>query len=253
MEKWRLLDIESSDPCMNLAIEEAIVKTVGAGLVNPTVRFWRNPNAVVIGRFQSIENEVDLEECKKYKTSIVRRFTGGGAVYQDFGNLNCAVALPKGHRLLGEDISATYKILGSSMINALIFLGVKPYFNSSSIYVYGKKVSGMAGTISDGAVFHHGTLLIDTNIEILRKVLKNAGSISLKKYVESRREEVTTLSAILNRSVLIAEVKKMVVKGFEQCWGIELVDGNLTNEEKCLAQQIYEEKYLNNKFNAVLF
>ncbi|KUO41293.1 MAG: hypothetical protein APZ16_00230 [Candidatus Hadarchaeum yellowstonense] len=253
MEKWRFLDIEHTDPCMNLAIEEAIVIAVGKGLVNPTVRFWRNLNTVVIGRFQSIENEVNLEECKKYQTSIVRRFTGGGAVYQDDGNLNCAVALPKGHNLVEKDVSATYKILGSALIYSLNFLGVRSYLDSNNIYVGEKKISGMAGTISDGAVFHHGTLLINTDVEILWKVLKTAGSLSLKKHVGSRREEVTTLNAILNRTVTVAEVKKILCGAFESCWKVELVEGSLTKEEKLLAKEIYEERYLNNPENVVLF
>lgn len=65
METWRFLDIESSDPCMNLAIEEAIARMVGHGAIPPAVRFLRNFNAVVVGRHQNMENEVNLDECKK--------------------------------------------------------------------------------------------------------------------------------------------------------------------------------------------
>src|SRR5436309_15265111 len=82
---------------MNLAVEEAIPRMVGEGKSPSTVRFWHNSNTIVIGCFQSAKLEVNMQACKETGTEIVRRFTGGGAVYYDSGNLNYAISLPKGH------------------------------------------------------------------------------------------------------------------------------------------------------------
>ncbi|MEM3571714.1 MAG: hypothetical protein QW589_07300 [Candidatus Bathyarchaeia archaeon] len=93
--RLRLLEIEYSDPYMNLALEEAIFRKLFNGESQATLRFWRNFSAVVIGRFQCISLEVNEEACKRYGIQIVRRITGGGAVYHDEGNLNYSIFLHK--------------------------------------------------------------------------------------------------------------------------------------------------------------
>src|SRR5947199_6334129 len=93
LETWRLVDHEYRDnPSMNLAVEEAIPRMVGEGKAPSTVRFWHNSNTIVIGCFQSAKLEVNMQACKETGTEIVRRFTGGGAVYHDSGNLNYAIS-----------------------------------------------------------------------------------------------------------------------------------------------------------------
>src|SRR5438445_13437912 len=100
-ETWRLVDVEfRDDPFMNLAIEEAIPRTVGFGKVPNTVRFWHNSNTIVLGCFQSASLEVNFEVCKGLGSDIVRRFTGGGAVYQDSVNMKYAISLKRWHPCL---------------------------------------------------------------------------------------------------------------------------------------------------------
>src|SRR6266568_1343776 len=103
LETWRLVDHEYRDnPYMNLAVEEAIPRMVGEGKAPSTVRFWHNSNTIVIGCFQSAKLEVNMQACKETGPEIVRRFTGGGAVDHDSGNLNYAISLRKGHRLVPD-------------------------------------------------------------------------------------------------------------------------------------------------------
>ena len=85
---WRLLDLEYADAPSNLALEEAIAGQVGEGKSPSTLRLWRNRNAAIIGENQSAYAEVRLGACKELGAEVVRRFTGGGAVYHDLGNLN---------------------------------------------------------------------------------------------------------------------------------------------------------------------
>ncbi len=252
MERWRLLEVEHRDPRMNLAIEEAVARFVGINISPPTIRFWRNINAVVIGRFQRADYEVNFDECKRYKVSVVRRFTGGGAVYQDDGNLNCAVSLPCSHRLIKRTIPTIYEILGKSLINGLYSLGLRAHMNSNAVYIDGKKISGMAGAINWGTAFHHCTFLVNTNIDIMSKVLKPATIEASKKYVQSKREVVTTIDIQLGRDVSVLDVQQKLINALETVSGMELFKGGLADKEKLLAQELHRDKYSNSEHAILL-
>src|SRR5215831_6317193 len=120
-ETWRLLDVEfRNNPFMNLAVEEAIPRMVGEGNVPNTVRFWHNSNTIVIGCFQSAKLEVNMEACKQTGTTIVRRFTGGGAVYHDAGNLNYAISLQKGDKLVqSNNLQTVFEKLSEGTVAGL--------------------------------------------------------------------------------------------------------------------------------------
>jgi len=243
-EAWRILDLEYDDPYMNLAVEEAIPRKVGEGKVPNTVRFWRNLNAVVIGYFQSAKLEVNLEACKSLGTTISRRFTGGGAVYQDQGNLNYAISIRKGHPLIPEDLLETFKILSSGAVEGIRMLGLNAGFKPlSDIQVNGRKVSGAAGSMRWGTVFHHGSILISSDLSILSKVLSAPDRRLKHKHVRSVRKAVTTIRGELGRHISVDEVKEKLRMGIEKAFKIKLVDGAITREEKLLAEELFQSKY----------
>jgi len=249
-EAWRALDVEYDDPYMNLAVEEAIPRKVGEGKVPNTVRFWRNLNAVVIGYFQSAKLEVNFEACKNLGTIIARRFTGGGAVYQDRGNLNYAISIRKGHQLIPEDLSETFKILSSGVVEGLRMLGLNAKFKPlNDIQISGRKVSGAAGSMRWGTVFHHGSILISSNLSILSKVLTAPNRRLKDKHVRSVRKTVTTISDELGRDISVDEVKEKLRNGIEKAYKIKLVDGILTREEEILAEELFQSKYSRDVWN----
>jgi len=243
-EAWRILDLEYDDPYMNLAVEEAIPRKVGEGKVPNTVRFWRNLNAVVIGYFQSAKLEVNLEACKSLGTTISRRFTGGGAVYQDRGNLNYAISIRKGHHLIPEDLLETFKILSSGAVEGIRMLGLNAGFKPlSDIQVNGRKVSGAAGSMRWGTVFHHGSILISSDLSILSKVLSAPDRRLKDKHIRSVRKAVTTIRGELGRDISVDEVKEKLRMGIEKAFKIKLVDGTITREEKLLAEELFQSIY----------
>jgi len=249
-EAWRILDVEYDDPYMNLAVEEAIPRKVGERKVPNTVRFWRNSNAVVIGYFQSAKLEVNFEACEKFGTTISRRFTGGGAVYQDRGNLNYAISIRKGHPLISEDLSETFKILSLGAVKGLRMLGLNAEFKPlNDIVINGRKVSGAAGSIRWGTVFYHGSILISPDLSILSKVLTASKRRLKDKYVRSVGKTVTTLRDELGRDISVDEVKEKLRKGIEKAYKIKLVEGVLTKEEELLAEELFRSKYSNEGWN----
>jgi lipoate-protein ligase A len=249
-ETWRLLDIEYDDPYMNLAVEEVIPRMVGRGVAPNTVRFWRNSNAAIIGRFQNKESEVNLDATRRYGTTVVRRFTGGGAVYHDSGNLNYAISVSKNHSLVADDIIKIYRIFSKGVIRGINILGLNAEFKPPNmIQVNNKKISGMASSLNWQVIFCHGTLLVNTDLRILSEVL-DTRSYESKSLIPSIPSEVTTLQDQLNRRLSTTEAKEAITKGFEEIYRVALLSGKLTREEEELAHELYETKYSTDEWNS---
>jgi len=249
-QKWRLLDLEYEDPYMNLAVEEAIPRKVGERVAPNTIRFWRNKNVVVIGHFQQVALEVNFEACKKYGTKIVRRFTGGGAVYHDQGNLNYAISLTKDHPLVHDDFSINFRNFLLGIIEGVKILGLNADFKPiNKIQVNGRKISGAAGCLKWGTLFFHGSILVSSNLSVLSKVLNASRDDFVGCYVRSVRDRVTTIQNELGTNVSIEEVKKALKIGLEKSYGVKVVEGRLREEERGLAEELYHRKYSTEKWN----
>src|SRR5438876_12450150 len=117
---------------------------------------------MINGCFKSGKLEVNMEACKETAAEMVRRFTGGGAVYHDSENLNYAISLRKGHRLVpDQNLQSVFQRLSAGAVEGLRKLGVNAEFQPvNDIQVEGKKVSGAAGSIRWNFVFHHGCILV---------------------------------------------------------------------------------------------
>ncbi len=246
MERWRLLDLEYEDPYMNMAVDEAVLKTVEAGAAPNTVRFWMNQNAIIIGRFQDV-SEVNTEACIRFCTPIVRRFTGGGAVYHDRGNLNWTIVVDKSHPLLSKDVFSVYSILCRPIVEGLKLLNIDAEFKSpNSIQVNKKKISGMAMYVGRRAILCHGTLLVSTDLNLLSELL-NVSNKMLKHPKAGKKlsthVEVTTIQRESGTHISIVDVKKSIMEGFQKLYRIKLDRGRLKEREEELSRQLYEQKY----------
>ncbi|WXG45107.1 MAG: lipoate--protein ligase family protein [Promethearchaeati archaeon SRVP18_Atabeyarchaeia-1] len=246
---WRLLETECDDPVLNLGIEEAIVEKVSTGEAPNTVRFWRNTGTVaVIGRFQIPELEVNKEACRKYSLTVVRRFTGGGTVYNDGGNLNYSIAVRRDNPIIPGIIAQITPTLCRGVVEGLRTLGLNAEFEQEGAYIHinGKKISGTAGIVKRTLVFVHGTLLISSDLSRLREVLDVPPYTSLsqqRRFVKSNRREVTSIEAELGRSVTFEEVKDAIKVGFAKNLGIELRTGRMLGSELLLSKEIAERKH----------
>ena len=147
MNNWRLLKLETNNAFMNMAIDEAILQARITGKVPNTLRFFRwKPSAVSIGRFQEIQKEALIENCKKHGIDIVRRISGGGAVYHDYeGEITYSVTVAT--KDLGtEDIFTAYNLICNGLIEAIKILGINADFNLGdakncpNITVNGRKI-----------------------------------------------------------------------------------------------------------------
>jgi len=252
VEEWRLLDTGIHDAFYNMALDEAIVIARSKKLVPNTLRFFRwEPSAVSIGYFQGMEEEVDIEACKKIGVDYVRRRTGGGAVYHERdGELTYSIAINEDHLLISRDFQKTYENLCSWLVRGLRLLGVPAEFKPiNDIVVEGKKISGNAQTRGMNVVHQHGTILREVNPKVMFSVLKVPSEKIRDKMIQSAEERVTSINKFLKREVSFEELKESLTKGFEETFNIKLVPGKTTAFEEETAAKLKEEKYSTREWN----
>jgi lipoate-protein ligase A len=203
--RWRMIDYTENDAFLNMAIDEAISESVGKGQSLPTIRFYGwNPSAVSIGYFQGINEEVDLERCKDLGVDVVRRRTGGGAVYHDRdGEITYSVIAKE--ELFPKDIIASYQVICGWIIDSLQRLGINSEFKpindivvqgpvGSSGPAYVKKISGNAQTRRSGVLLQHGTILYEADVKKMFSILKVPSEKMRDKLVKNASERVISVS-----------------------------------------------------------
>ncbi|MBQ7215053.1 MAG: lipoate--protein ligase family protein [Synergistaceae bacterium] len=157
-----------TDPAENLAFEESLL-----AFGREVFMLWRNAPSVIAGRFVKIDEAVDTEYAALHGIPIVRRKSGGGAVYHDLGNVNYTF-------IMKDSRDLTLEYFSRMMIRALEAVGVNAVleFRHNDILADGLKISGAAQYHREGFMLHHGTLLFDADIAMIPKVLKNAGRVA---------------------------------------------------------------------------
>lgn len=182
----------STDPYRNLAEEEFLLKYK----TEPIFRLWRNDNAIIVGKYQNALAEIDADYVKDHNIKVVRRLTGGGAVFHDLGNINFTFIQ---ERIQEEDTSAMFRRYTSPILEALNSLGVKAYLEGrNDLLIDGKKFSGNAVCIWKNRVLQHGTLLFDSSMNDLSSALKSRPEKFIGKAVKSTRSRVTNIKEHLN-------------------------------------------------------
>ncbi|MEM3641212.1 MAG: biotin/lipoate A/B protein ligase family protein [Candidatus Bathyarchaeia archaeon] len=256
MRTWRLLNIETHNAFMNMAVDEAILTARAQRLAPNTLRlFCWKPSAVSIGRFQKIENEVQLENCKAHGVDVVRRITGGGAVYHDSeGEVTYSVVANK-NDLEAKDIDEVYAKIYDGLAEALKILGIKADFNKGNakncpnMTVKGKKISGSAQSHRGDYFLQHGTVLLDVDLEKMFTFLRVPWAKTCMEIVCIAKDKITSLRNELGRNVSVKEVSQALEEGFQKALNIELVDGELTSYERELAEKLCKEKYATREWN----
>ena len=184
-----------SDPCVNLALEEYCLKNLDAR--HPYVLLYVNGPSVIVGRNQNILQEIDGPYVKARRIQVVRRLSGGGAVYHDKGNLNFSFIQNAGTGGLQH-----IEPLIASVLRSLQHMGVRAHINNRSDLLVGpKKISGCARFSNTRRVMVHGTLLFDADLHTLSRALSPPDNRLLTKAIRSIPHPVANIRPMLNRSM----------------------------------------------------
>lgn len=228
----------SLDPEYNLALEQYLFDTYTDG--EPLFFLWQNSPTVVIGRYQNATEEVNTVYALKNGINLVRRNTGGGAVYHDLGNVNFSIIYPP-QDLEAMDLSQ----LLMPVISALQALGIPAELTGrNDITVNGRKVSGCAFAQKDGKILVHGTLLYEADTYVMQKVLNVSSEKLESKGVRSVRSRVANLKEFIKGSSDIEMFKESILSYIRLNYCDCNKDGReLSPEEKDAVLKIKNERY----------
>lgn len=217
----------------NLSLEEELLFQAQC---NSTILYlWINEPCVIIGRNQVSFMECNMEYIKNQNINIVRRNSGGGAVYQDLGNLNYTFI-----NKIGEKNTEKQKKL---LLEVLKELGIKGYFSGrNDILIDQKKISGQAEYSEDENEYLHGTLMINVNIENLEKSLTPSSNKLKSKGIRSIKSRVTNISEY-NKKVNIEQVKEIIIRKFQDIFGkVEKIEYFSEKEKVVLNKKKYQSE-----------
>ncbi|WEU40592.1 MAG: lipoate--protein ligase family protein [Candidatus Odinarchaeum yellowstonii] len=245
---WRVIPLTVNKAAVNMAIDSAILDEVSVGRSPPTLRLYRwKPSAVSVGYFQSVNEEVDVEACKKSGVDIVRRITGGGAVYHSYeGEITYSVIVPENYEGIPKDIISSYELICSGIVKALSWLGLKAEFKPvNDIQVDGKKISGNAQTRRKGVILQHGTILLDLNVKEMFNFLKVSKEKISDKLIKSVEERVASLTTLTGVKPDFTKISQLLIKGFSESLKFNYKFNSLTPIEETLVKE-YEVNQFNN-------
>lgn len=240
--EWQIVEAPPLAPAMHLALDEVLGQEVAAGRRAPTLRFWEwSTPAIIIGCFQSLMNEVDSEAAAQLGVEVVRRITGGGAMFVEPGSAVTYSLYAPAELVQGMDFAESYAFLDDWVLKALNSLGIAAFYKPlNDITSAQGKIGGAAQKrFAGGAVLHHVTMAYDMDaskmlqvLRIGREKLSDKGTTSAAKRVDPLRSQTG-----LAREAVIARMKET----FTTLHGG--TPGTITPEEFAAAEQRIAEKF----------
>ncbi|MCY8512056.1 lipoate--protein ligase LplJ [Bacillus atrophaeus] len=233
-----------NDPRINLAIEEYCLKYLDPE--QPYLLFYVNQPSIIIGKNQNTIEEINTKYVEDNGIIVVRRLSGGGAVYHDLGNLNFSFITKD-----DGDSFHNFKKFTEPVIQALKQLGVDAELSGrNDIVANGRKISGNAQFATKGRIFSHGTLLLDSAIDNVVSALKVKKDKIESKGIKSIRSRVANISEFLDDKMSTNEFRSHLLRHIFNTNDITKVpEYKLTEEDWKIINKISEERYQNWDWN----
>lgn len=228
------LDLTTTDPAFNLAVEEYVFDHLPKDRMY--VLLWQNDNAIIIGKHQNTHAQINETFVKDRGIRVIRRLSGGGAVYHDLGNLNFTVIAD------AHSDTLDFGRFCDLVILALKKMDICAERNGrNDMTVEGKKFSGNAQYIRDGRVMHHGTLLFDSNLTVLSQALQVDEEKISAKGVDSVRSRVTNLRPLLPRNISLSRFRQVLLDTILEQYSGTAYD--LTEADLATIEEIKTRRY----------
>jgi lipoate-protein ligase A len=234
---------KKTDPRYNLALEEYVLKNMDTE--EDIVLLWQNEPSIIIGRNQNTIEEINVEYVKEKNIHVVRRTSGGGAVYHDLGNLNYTFVTNN----LKDNLN-NYRKFTEPVIDALKDLGVPAEFSGrNDIVVDGKKISGNAQSYHKNRMFHHGTILLNIDLDDVAKMLKVKADKIESKGIKSTRSRVNNILPYFKKKMTMEEFIDFLLKHILKTDNIEEKTYHLTEIDYQAIDKLMKDKYMTWEWN----
>lgn len=249
---WRLISYQSHSSFQNMAIDEAIFRDTLKNRKPPTLRFfgWRKA-AVSVGYFQDVPKEIHAGRCRSAGVEVVRRITGGKAVYH-LDEVTYSLSAGRWERRFPDDIVRTYEIISSCLARGLAELGIRASLAEpgrkaertpncfsepagKELLVGGRKICGSAQIRSHGGFLQHGSLLMTFDPAATAALIQSPAP------PEQLRNRVVGVNELVRTSVSAEEICEALLAGFGDALGIDFAPGELTQAERDLSAGLIEK------------
>jgi len=229
------IESQSTDPAFNLALEQFVFDSLDRNA--NYFMLWQNDNSIIVGKHQNTTAEINTSYVNAHNIKVVRRLSGGGAVYHDLGNLNFTFITDA-----NNDNSIDLKKFCLDIQKTLNALGVPAEISGrNDITIGGCKISGNAQYVKQGRVMHHGTLLYDSDLDMLSKALNVQNDKIESKGVKSIKSRVTNIRKYIKPDMTLNDFKTALKN---HCFAeFDLSEYNLSAQENNEIEKIKERLY----------
>ena len=248
---WQLIHGGPLAPVLHVALDEALLDAVAAGTRKPTLRVWEwELPCVVIGRFQSLANEVDADAARELGINVVRRISGGGAMFMEGGNCVTYSIYAPDALVAGMSFQESYAFFDQWVLDALAQVGIRAWYQPlNDITSSAGKIAGAAQAKRGKAVLHHVTMAYDIDaakmlqvLRIGREKLSDKGTTSAQKRVDPLRSQTG-----LSRGAVI----ECLIDTFRRMHG-GLVTDAIRDSERLRAEALARNKFATAEWTSLL-
>jgi len=247
--QWEVLGPEIIPITEQVALDEVLTRQIAKGVRKPTIRFWDwNEGAVVIGSFQSLKNEVDMEQADKYGIQVVRRISGGGAMFMEAGNCITYSLYAPESLVDGMSFADSYPFLDAWVMEALANIGLKAHYKPlNDIATEAGKIGGAAQKrFANGAMLHHVTMSYDIDAQKMTQVLRIGREKISDKGITSAVKRVDPLKSQTDLERM--DIIKVMMDTFAQRTGAQ--QAQLDDATRKAAQELAETKFATEQWTA---
>lgn len=232
------IENKSLNPHFNLALEEYVIRHLDLG--QNVFMLWQNEPSVIVGRNQNTIEEINAKYIKDNQINVVRRLSGGGAVYHDSGNLNFTFIMQD-----QKDEVNNFRKFTDPVIKVLHHLDIPAEFSGrNDITIEGKKFSGNAQYACNNRLLHHGTILFNSDLSVVQNTLNVKIDKIESKGIKSVRSRVTNISPYLKAPLSIDAFKDILIQSILGTSDISPMIYQLTTQDLQKIEEIMEKRYL---------
>ena len=246
MNFWRYIKNDCVTASAGLAADEIIANRAGAGTSQPTLRLYTFKPCALVGRFQNIENELNLDYCAENKIPVNRRPTGGGAIIMGENQLGVSLAIPGKSDETYANARERMAQFSQGIISGMATLGIDVEFRrKNDLEVKGKKIAGLGlHKTNTGGLLFHASLLVDLDVPYMLNVLQTPFEKISDKEITTVAERTTTVQREVESPMAMDEIRHIILNGYKNVFNSNILLDDYSHEEKVEIYQLEKDKYI---------